>query len=110
VLDSQGLKELIMATVGRFKLFIMLLCYSGARISEVMALQMKHINNPKKGVIRIEQKLSAGRIKGIAQPDHYFGPTKSPAGYREVPLLDRSLIQLLTEAKASSEGQGIFGT
>lgn len=98
MLDSQGLKELIMATVGRFKLFI------------VMALQMKHINNPKKGVIRIEQKLSAGRIKGIAQPDHYFGPTKSPAGYREVPLLDRSLIQLLTEAKASSEGQGIFGT
>jgi integrase len=71
--NSQGLKELIMAVAGRFKLFIMLIAYSGLRIGEVMALQMKHIDNPKKGYIRVEQSLSTGKIKGIDQPPYYSG-------------------------------------
>jgi integrase len=108
VLNPKELKLLVMATEPDHELLVAVLSYSGARIDEALALQARHINplnkhgQVKTGYIRIEQSLSTAKIRGAAnQPKWTFGPPKSKAGDRDIPVLDKALIKNLTELKAT---------
>jgi integrase len=94
VLTPQETKALILATEpGVYRLVILAACFTGARISELLALRWSDLDLDK-GIVTIQRSLSTARVKGLTddcthpgknEKWRWFDP-KTYAGNRRVPI------------------------
>ena len=95
VLTPQEAKALILATTpGVYRTIIMTAVFSGARISELLALRWSDLQLDK-GVINIPRSLSTARVNGELNQEkwRWFSP-KTASRSREVPVPPQLVIAL----------------
>jgi integrase len=87
VLTPEEVKRVILAAKpGLYRTIIQTAIYTGARISEILALRWEDLNLDR-GVIQIRRSLSIARVKGEANQEkiRWFDP-KTKSGSREIPI------------------------
>jgi integrase len=87
VLTPEEVKRVILAaTPGIYRTFIQTAVYTGARISEILALRWMDVDLSA-GMIKICRSLSTARVKGEANQEKFrwFDP-KTKSGTREIPI------------------------
>ena len=97
VLTPQETKALIMATTpGVYRLVILAAVFTGARISELLALRWSDLDLDK-GEVTIQRSLSTARVNGFEQDERWrwFDP-KTTAGTRRIPIASQ-LVSALKE-------------
>jgi integrase len=87
VLTPEEVKRVILAAKpGRYRTLIQMAIYTGARISEILALRWEDVHLDR-GVIEICRSMSTARVKGEANQERvrWFDP-KTHSGTREIPI------------------------
>jgi integrase len=99
VLTPEEAKRVILAAKpGLYRTIIQTAIYTGARISELLALRWQDVKL-ERGVIEIRRSVSTARVKGeIAQEKHRWFDPKTRQGVRDIPIPPQ-LVSALTEWK-----------
>ena len=87
VLAPQEAKQVVLAAQpGLYRTIIQTAIYTGARISELLALRWADVD-PDRSVVAIRRTVSTARVKGEAAPEkhRWFNP-KTKKGIREIPI------------------------
>jgi integrase len=87
VLTPEEVKRVILATQpGLYRTIITVAIYTGARISEILALAWSCVDLDR-GIIKIRRSLSTARVKGEVNSEKFrwFDP-KSERGIRDIPI------------------------
>jgi integrase len=87
VLTPEEAKRVIMAAApGRFRTIIQTAIFTGARVSELLALRWQDVNL-EKGIVDIRRSMSTAKVKGEAAQEkvRWFDP-KTKQGKREIPI------------------------
>jgi integrase len=99
VLTPEEAKRVILAAKpGLYRTVIQTSVYTGARISELLALRWQDVKLDR-GVIEIRQSVSTARVKGeTAQEKHRWFDPKTKQGVRDIPIPPQ-LVSALAEWK-----------
>jgi len=99
VLSVEEVKRVILAAKpGLIRTIIMSAIYTGARISELLALRWGDVKLDS-GIVEIRRSLSTARVKGEVNPEkHRWFDPKSARGIRDIPIPSH-LVSALKEWK-----------
>lgn len=97
---AQEVRRLVEEMPGHFKLLTEFLCFTGLRMSEVVALRVPDIDLEK-------QTLSVERSTVLVEGEYFDGPPKSGRS-REVPLIDELTEKLRIHLRGRGEKDWVF--
>lgn len=106
--ETKDLHAVLDHTPARYRFAVCLALFHGLRIGEALGIEAKHVTRTPGGfVIRVEQALK--RIQEPGKPVRAeLGPPKSPAAYRDVPVL--TVFNPLVEQAISHTPTGLLTT
>jgi integrase len=109
VLTPEEVKRVILAAKpGLYRMIIMAAIYTGARISELLALRWQDVKLDS-GVVEIRRSLSTARVKGEINSERirWFDP-KSERGTRDIPISPNLVLALREWKEKCLKGDLVF--